>query len=131
MKAVFADTSYFVALIQPRDQYHAKAVELADVNQQMIVTTQWVLVELANFCSMPKQRIDFNLLADRLIHNAVVVPATDNWFLRGRGSFIRHLDKNWSLTDCISFAVMHEMGLTTALTADHHFEQAGFVILLK
>jgi uncharacterized protein len=39
-------------------------------------------------------------------------------------------DKEWSLTDCISFVVMKERGLTEALTADHHFEQAGFKALL-
>ncbi len=57
-------------------------------------------------------------------------PLRRNFFLR------RHLqpagrDKDWSLTDCISFVVMHERGITEALTADHHFEQAGFVALLK
>ena len=40
-------------------------------------------------------------------------------------------DKNWSSVDCTSFAVMTERGLTDALTADHHFEQAGFTVLLK
>jgi predicted nucleic acid-binding protein len=40
-------------------------------------------------------------------------------------------DKEWSLTDCISFVVMNERGITDALTSDHHFEQAGFQILLK
>ena len=39
-------------------------------------------------------------------------------------------DKDWSLTDCISFAAMTDEGLTEALTADRHFEQAGFVALL-
>ena len=40
-------------------------------------------------------------------------------------------DKAWSLTDCISFVVMEQEGLTEALTGDHHFEQAGFTALLK
>jgi predicted nucleic acid-binding protein len=43
----------------------------------------------------------------------------------------RHNDKKWSLTDCTSFVVMREMGITEALTGDTHFEQAGFVALLK
>jgi len=50
---------------------------------------------------------------------------------RGLALYISRPDKDWSLTDCISFVVMKERGLTGALTADHHFEQAGFVALLK
>ena len=60
-----------------------------------------------------------------------VVPATADLFDRGFQYFTGRPDKDWSLTDCISFVVMHESGITEALTADHHFEQAGFVALLK
>jgi len=59
------------------------------------------------------------------------VPPAQDWFDRGVGLYSRRLDKDWSLTDCISFAVMDEFGLTESLTGDHHFEQAGFTILLK
>jgi predicted nucleic acid-binding protein len=52
-------------------------------------------------------------------------------FDQGFELYARRLDKDWSLTDCISFVVMREHGLTHALTGDHHFEQAGFRILLK
>ena len=50
---------------------------------------------------------------------------------QGFALFSARLDKEWSMTDCISFAVMQREGLNEALTADHHFEQAGFVALLK
>jgi predicted nucleic acid-binding protein len=40
-------------------------------------------------------------------------------------------DKDWSLTDCISFVVMAKRGISAALPADRHFEQAGFTALLK
>ncbi len=49
---------------------------------------------------------------------------------RGLKFFNSH-PKNWSLTDCISFVVMQEHGIHEALTADHHFEQVGFQVLLK
>jgi uncharacterized protein len=39
-------------------------------------------------------------------------------------------DKEWSLTDCLSFVVMKEAHIREALTTDHHFEQAGFTVLL-
>ena len=45
--------------------------------------------------------------------------------------YSERLDKEWSFTDCTSFIVMNSMGLTDAFTSDHHFEQAGFNILLK
>ena len=60
----------------------------------------------------------------------IVASSADLW-KRGRSLYASRPDKDWSLTDCISFVVMQEHGLTEALTADHHFEQAGFVALLK
>jgi predicted nucleic acid-binding protein len=47
------------------------------------------------------------------------------------GFYERRADKAWSLTDCISFQVMTQRGIVDALTADHHFEQAGFHALLR
>ena len=60
-----------------------------------------------------------------------IVPATSRDFQRGLELFAARQDKRWSLTDCISFVVMQDCGLTEMLTADRHFEQAGFSILLK
>jgi hypothetical protein len=52
-------------------------------------------------------------------------------FERGLSLYLRRMDKDWSLTDCVSFVVMEEMALTDALTGDRHFEQAGFHVLLS
>ena len=60
----------------------------------------------------------------------MIVPASQDVFEQGVELFENRLDKDWSLTDCISFIVMRERGLTEALTGDHHFEQAGFRALL-
>ena len=46
-------------------------------------------------------------------------------------AYRRRLDKEWSLTDCASFALMRERGLSEALAHDRHFEKAGFVALLR
>jgi len=63
--------------------------------------------------------------------NTVIHPAHHDLFQQGLTLYKRRPDKDWSFTDCISFAVMQAEGLTEALTADHHFEQAGFTALLK
>lgn len=63
--------------------------------------------------------------------DVLVVPADASLFRRGVDLYRQRPDKDWSLTDCISFVVMEEQGLTDALTADHHFEQAGFRAILR
>jgi uncharacterized protein len=60
----------------------------------------------------------------------IVLPGPALW-QRGIELYAERPDKGWSLTDCISFVVMQDRGITDALTADHHFEQAGFTALLK
>ena len=60
-----------------------------------------------------------------------IVPANTEVFEQGVELYSRRPDKSWSLTDCISFVVMQRYGLTDALTGDHHFEQAGFRVLLR
>ncbi len=60
-----------------------------------------------------------------------IVPADTRFFLRGVDFFGQRRDKEWSLTDCLSFVVMRDKGIAPALTGDRHFEQAGFTALLK
>ncbi len=61
----------------------------------------------------------------------MIVPTTDQLWQEGIDLYQRSSDKEWSLTDCISFVVMQREGITEALTGDKHFEQAGFTALLK
>ena len=64
-------------------------------------------------------------------NHVTIVPPDDALFHRGVEFYAQRPDKDWSLTDCISFVVMEERGIREALTGDHHFEQAGFAALLK
>lgn len=133
MRAIFADAYYFVALLNPRDHGHLAAREFTSSFTGQVWTTAWVLTEVANACARPPARSAFlSLLADLEsdLHAHIVPPQVEHFRL-GREMFAQRSDKEWSLTDCISFVVMEELGLTEALTADHHFEQAGFSALLK
>jgi predicted nucleic acid-binding protein len=62
--------------------------------------------------------------------DVIIIPATEDWFRRGVDLYRARADKDWPLTDCISFAVMSDRGIIDALTGDHHFRQAGFNPLL-
>ncbi|MBW3541067.1 MAG: PIN domain-containing protein [Planctomycetes bacterium] len=133
MKAAFADTSYFLALVNPRDQHHAAAREIGKTVAGEIVTTAWVITEFGNAMAHPANRSLFlNLLNDLRRNGRLrMVESNPRLFEEGLDLYARRPDKEWSVTDCISFVVMEEEGLTDALTADHHFEQAGYTVLLK
>lgn len=133
MSEVFADSFYFLALLNQYDQYHRKAVELARGLQSRLVTTHWVLVEIADGLAAPRVRVRAaNFLQSALSNPQLTVLADlDPWFERGRELYANRPDKEWSLTDCISFTVMEARGIREALTGDHDFTQAGFVALMN
>ncbi len=132
MKEVFADTVYYLALLNVRDELHGRSVALTpDFNDQLLTTT-WVLTEVADALCRPAFRstvVEF-IAALRNDPQITIVPASQELFDRGFDLFARRADKEWSLTDCISCVVMQEHGLTDVLTSDHHFEQMGFRTLL-
>jgi predicted nucleic acid-binding protein len=133
-RTVFADTHYFIALIHDRDASHLKAVEFTKRFKGRMVLTDWVLTELADGWAEPVQnRARFQALLSELRANpkAKIIPFSSELFEAGIDQYIDRPDKEWSLTDCVSFVVMEREGLTEALTGDHHFEQAGFTALLK
>ncbi|HTU20010.1 MAG TPA: PIN domain-containing protein [Gemmataceae bacterium] len=133
MTTVFADTSFYVALTSERDSLHPRAAELLAGHQGGILTTKYVLLEVANFLRRAAVRQIFTDLMGliRTDGQSTILPLSDDAFDQGESLFAARKDKDWSLTDCISFVVTQEHGITEALTADHHFEQAGFVALLK
>ena len=134
----FVDTSGWAAWAESHEQFNALAVAAFEevLNQSgRLITTNWTLVELTALLTSPlrvtKPR-QIQLLDDIQNDSAVVVVPVDAavetaaWRLwRARS------DKGWTLNDCASFVVMEERRLTEAVTADRHFEQAGFVRLLK
>jgi len=133
MKSVFADSFYFIAYLSAGDKAHTSAVEFTRDYEGRMVTTAWVLTELADATAAPGSRDQFGQFLDglRADMDVLIVPPNGELFDAGVLLFRKRRDKEWSLTDCISFVVMQREGIAEALTGDHHFEQAGFQALLK
>ena len=132
MTAIFADTSFYIALVSARDTYHGDAITLSATYRGDIVTTEYVLLELGNYLGSLSRRGFLNLVnVLRQEPQTDIVPSSPALFAQGLELYAERPDKEWSLTDCISFAVMRGRGITEALTFDHHFEQAGFRRLLS
>jgi hypothetical protein len=115
-----------------RDEHHARVTAWANTFEGEIVTSQWVLTEVADaFAESNGRRGLREWFATIAEDNATrIIPVSPEHFRRGLEFYDARPDKAWSLTDCISFIIMKEEGLTEALTSDRHFEQAGFRALL-
>lgn len=133
MTSVFADTFFFLATLNTADPAHPRAIELSRQLNVRRLTTAWVLTEVADALARHEHRARFGELIALLRRNpqVTIVPASAELFERGVQFYTSRPDKDWTLTDCISFVVMADENLTDALTGDHHFEQAGFKALLR
>jgi hypothetical protein len=133
---LFLDSAYAIALAAPDDEFHPEAAtlaaELRSRNLQML-TTEAVVFEIGDSLAKPKfRRTAIELMTSIFTDpRIVVVPATPALVQRFFNLFQRRPDKAWGMTDCLSFIVMEERGIREALTTDEHFEQAGFVALLR
>jgi predicted nucleic acid-binding protein len=136
MMRIFADTSYWIALLNPHDDLHQKAVAAAQgCSEHQLVTSQMVLVEFLNGFSDcgPGLRAAASraVKALRSTLNVTVIPQTSDQFEQALSRYEDRADKDWSLTDCASFLIMEAEGIEAALTHDQHFAQAGFQALLR
>lgn len=134
-KTVFADTSFFVALLRERDQHHGQAkthYDQVNADQLRIITSEFVIFETGSCLSKHLYRLPFIKLMEEFMEmdNGEIVEATQDILKEALGLFATRPDKEWSLIDCSSFLIMQELQITEALTADHHFVQAGFRTLL-
>ncbi len=132
MSLIFADTSYFVAAIGSRDSHHERANRSMHDYMGDVITTDFVILELGNYLRRLRDRSSFAAILQsiRADPQFQIVEASRQLLNRGIELYGNRPDKKWSLTDCISFVVMEELGVTEALTSDVHFEQAGFKKLL-
>ena len=133
MSRVFADTWFFLAILNPSDPNHPRAVAASRPERRHRVTTDWVLVEVGDALCQQGNREVFSRFYDWVNQHAgtTLIPASRQLLADGMHLYRYRRDKDWPLTDCISFVVMADEEITDALTGDRHFEQAGFVALLK
>jgi len=134
MKQIFADTGYWIGLVNPRDQIHKKVMKITqELSSVRLLTTEMVLVELLNsFSDSPFRRaVAGMVLKLRNDRNVRIVPQTSEQFESALRRYKQAADKSWSLTDCASFEVMEAEQVQAALTHDQHFAQAGFETLLR
>ncbi len=130
---VFVDTLFVVAQINQRDQHHDKASELAEeLEGYPLLVTDAVLLEIGNALARNYKEEAVAVIENFLTSEEVkVVRLTPQLFELAFAEYKKHHDKEWGLIDCISFVVMRQENVNQALTFDHHFEQAGFQILMK
>ncbi len=136
MKSVFADTGYWIALLDPQDTLHPKAINVSIIlTQAQIYTSQMVLTEILNHVSKRGNFLRYaaaNLIESLQENPAVtIIPQTESIFQQALTFYKQRPDQAWSHTDCSSFCIMQQQNILEALAYDKHFEQAGFIALLR
>lgn len=128
---IFLDTWYIVALLTPRDSSHARAKRLfARVRSAAVVITDAVLLEVCNWFARSDRAGAAEFVRNCYVDSRFEVVPIDRALLGiALQEYSSVADKDWSLTDCLSFAVMRQRGMTLVATGDQHFRQAGFQLL--
>jgi uncharacterized protein len=133
---VFMDTAGFLALWDAGDEHHAAAVRLQEEltgKRCRFLTSEYVVDETVTLLRVRHSHaaaFDFLDTLERSEALRLEWIGPDRFHAAG-ALFRKHADKEWSFTDCVSFATMHELQVRDAFTTDHHFRQAGFVPLLR
>jgi hypothetical protein len=131
---VFLDANFLIATLNVDDQWHGIAEQMRPTlnSADPIVTTKPVLYEVADAMAHPLRNQAGQAVASLCSDSRITVdPVADETFASALALYQDRPDKDWSLTDCVSFIVMRKMEIQRAMTADHHFEQAGFVAMMR
>jgi predicted nucleic acid-binding protein len=134
MKRIFADTFYWIALLNPKDDWYDSVIKVSQsIANSQIITTEEVLTEVLTFYSnsgsrQRKRTVNF---INQIMNNPAVqvIPQDHESFVAGLNLYEKRLDKGYSLTDCISMNTMNQLEIIEVLTHDQHFTQEGFIIL--
>lgn len=132
---VFVDIAAWIALANIDDELHTHAAQIMSdllARKTKLITTDFVLLEVADALATPKLRVNTVQLINRLRQTPIlqIIPLSEALLAEGWAFYSQRMDKSWGLTDCTSFVVMLSEQITEAFTSDRHFEQAGFIKLL-
>ena len=136
MEEIFADAGYWIAMLNPADRLHRKALSVtAEIAGLRIVTSEMVLVEFLNGVARLGNEVRLKAADTRqrlaANPNIDVVPQTSAQLAAAARRYAGRADQRWSVTDCASFLIMEERGIIKALAYDRDFVQAGFCALLR
>ena len=135
MSKVFVDTAAWLALVNKDDDLHDQAIQVKQrlqAERSSLITTDFIFLEVADALATAKfRRITITYIQRlRELANLNILPVSEGLYSQGWQLYCQRLDKDWGLTDCISFVVMQQESVSVAFTSDRHFEQAGFKRLL-
>ena len=134
-RIVLLDTSYVLALENRKDPHHerAKLLDRQLMQEGALSLLHWgIFIEVADGYARADRRAKGLQLLEKLEteNRYLVYPVSDSLLQQALNLYRARPDKDWGLTDCLSFVLMKQEGVTEALTADVHFRQAGFTALL-
>jgi uncharacterized protein len=136
MKAIFADTFYWIALLNSEDTWHSRVVELSqEISDSPLVITDGIIDEIFAYYS---KRGDFMRAKVSELYKSITkdpniqfISYTAEIRQKGIELYEQRPDKGYSLTDCISMIIMKKMDILEVLSNDKHFTQEGFIILFS
>lgn len=134
-RSALVDSAGLYALADHRDPTHAAAVACIGRlvrTRTSLLLTDYVIDEAATLAKVRAgAHASLRLLeiVDRSAGFTLIWIGPER-FESAKALFRKHADHGYSFTDCTSFVVMRELGLTEALTTDRHFVEAGFKVLL-
>jgi len=138
MNTLFIGTSGWGNLFDSSQPYHFQATEIylpAKAEDRKIITTNYIIIELVSLLispmRVPRQQIIEFIIGLKTSPYLKIIHLDASLDDQVWHYFQRYQDKDWSLVDCASFIIMNQYNIAEALTSDHHFEQAGFIRLLK
>lgn len=133
MNRIFVDTLFVIALVNQRDQYHQRALELADTYEgHPLLTTDAVLLEIGNALARNFKKQSIEIIEEFYVSEEMeIIHLNPRLLEQAFEHYKMYQDKQWGLVDCVSFVVMQQTGIERALTFDQHFVQAGFKALMR